>query len=575
MNKTIIININGFIFHIEEDAYEILKNYMTDVKRHFLNSADSLEITTDIENRIAEMFTEILAAQNKQVIIDQDVNAVIEQMGSVADFESSDDEPKSSIHDSFSYNINKRKLFRDPEDHLIGGVCSGLANYFDAQAIWIRLAFAIAFAFFGTGLILYIILWIVVPKAITRADRMAMKGEKLNLQGFKNNLEEELSTVRGHVADLHNEAKPLIYKVRDFSGDFFDHFGSFLNTTGRLLLKLVGVAIIMACLGFIVFLVVGLFVFVVLEKDFLRTNDIPYNLLRHSHSANSVFVSAFLVGFIPALSIILITLKGVFNTRSINRSATSILLVIWLISIGVLTYYCTKIAANFASSANYSETVSLTPTPNNVYYLKLNELKYLSAEDSVRLNIKSMPSNMQVTDDPYEYNDFEHSQYRVHINIERSDIGQPVMVKSYRARGHNYDEALFNARNITYGFAQQDTVLKFDYRVYTKNDELWHDEELYITLKLPLNAKVIVDRKVDNLINNLDNYNCRHENKQEDANFSTFVITDNGAQCVIDPAIVLSKKNAQRMLDSLKSKDRNSLTRKGYDQIDSLERELR
>ena len=56
MNKTIIININGIVFHIEEDAYEILKNYMTDVKRHFLNSADSLEITTDIENRIAEMF---------------------------------------------------------------------------------------------------------------------------------------------------------------------------------------------------------------------------------------------------------------------------------------------------------------------------------------------------------------------------------------------------------------------------------------------------------------------------------------------------------------------------------------
>jgi phage shock protein PspC (stress-responsive transcriptional regulator) len=575
MNKTIIININGFIFHIEEDAYEILKNYMTDVKRHFLNSADSLEITTDIENRIAEMFTDILAAQNKQVIVDQDVNTVIEQMGSVADFESPDEEPKSSMHDSYAYNINKRKLFRDPEDHLVAGVCSGLANYFDAQAIWIRLAFAIAFAFFGTGLILYIILWIVVPKAVTRADRMAMKGEKLNLQGFKNNLEEELSTVRDHVANLHAEAKPLIYKVRDFSGDFFDHFGSFLNTTGRFLLKLIGVAIVLACLGFIVFLVVGLFVLVVLGKDFIHTNDIPFNLLRHTHSANSVFVSAFLVGFIPAITIILLTLKGIFNTGSINKSAASILLVVWLFAIGVLTYYCTKVAANFASSANYSETVSLTPTPNNVYYLKLNELKYLSPEDSVRLNIKSMSPNMQVTDDPYEYNDGEHYQYRVHINIERSDIGKPVLVKSYRARGRNYDEALFNARNITYGFAQQDTVLKFDYRVYTKNDEPWHDEELYITLKLPLNAKVIVDRKVDNLINNLDNYNCREQNKKEDATFSTFVITDNGGQCVIDPAIIIGKKRAQKMLDSIRSKEHNTLTQRDHDQIDSLEQEVR
>ena len=98
MNKTIIININGIVFHIEEDAYEILKNYMTDVKRHFSNSADSLEITTDIENRIAEMFSELLARDNKQVIIEQDVNAVIGQMGSVADFENADADEKADNH---------------------------------------------------------------------------------------------------------------------------------------------------------------------------------------------------------------------------------------------------------------------------------------------------------------------------------------------------------------------------------------------------------------------------------------------------------------------------------------------
>src|ERR1700722_5273961 len=92
MNKTIIININGIVFHIEEDAYEILKNYMTDVKRHFMNSADSLEITTDIENRIAEMFSEILEKESKQVIVEQDVTLVIEQMGTVADFEHAEDD---------------------------------------------------------------------------------------------------------------------------------------------------------------------------------------------------------------------------------------------------------------------------------------------------------------------------------------------------------------------------------------------------------------------------------------------------------------------------------------------------
>src|ERR1035437_3380810 len=150
MNKTIIININGIVFHIEEEAYEILKKYMTDVKRHFSSSADSLEITTDIENRIAEMFAELLAKENKQVIVEQDVNSVIEQMGSVADFESADDEEKPHAN-PFASTTETRRLYRDPDDHLIGGVCAGIANYFDIDAVWIRLAFAVCVFIGGSG----------------------------------------------------------------------------------------------------------------------------------------------------------------------------------------------------------------------------------------------------------------------------------------------------------------------------------------------------------------------------------------------------------------------------------------
>src|SRR6202000_3127887 len=132
MNKTIIININGTVFHIEEDAYEILKNYMTDVKRHFLNSADSLEITTDIENRIAEMFSDILANENKQVIVEQDVTSVIDQMGRVEEFDEIYDEAKAATGNTYNYStIGERHLFRDPDDHLVSGVCAGIANYFN------------------------------------------------------------------------------------------------------------------------------------------------------------------------------------------------------------------------------------------------------------------------------------------------------------------------------------------------------------------------------------------------------------------------------------------------------------
>src|SRR3569833_921244 len=100
---------------------------MTEVKRHFSNSADSLEITTDIENRIAEMFGEVLLKDNRQVIVEQDVNQVVEQMGSVADFETVDVDIDHSAYINTSGN---RRLFRDPDDHLGAGVCAVIAYYF-------------------------------------------------------------------------------------------------------------------------------------------------------------------------------------------------------------------------------------------------------------------------------------------------------------------------------------------------------------------------------------------------------------------------------------------------------------
>jgi|SRR6476646_3476341 len=126
MNKTIIINISGVIFHIEEDAYETLKKYMNAIKAHFASYQDNFEIITDIENRIAEMLNEILVSGNKQVIITEDVQLVIAKMGNPSEFESedSDYQTEESAHQSFN-----KKLFRDIDDRILGGVCSGIGHY--------------------------------------------------------------------------------------------------------------------------------------------------------------------------------------------------------------------------------------------------------------------------------------------------------------------------------------------------------------------------------------------------------------------------------------------------------------
>ena len=178
MNKTIIININSIVFHIEEDAYEILRSYMIDIKKHFSTNEDSAEILQDIENRIAEMFSERIHTGRKEVISTQDVEEIIAQMGKVSDFESVendiDSNPSSTYTDETFKGTYEKKLMRNPDDKVLGGVCSGLGYYFGMEAKWVRILFVLCFLFAGTGILLYVVLWAVMPLATKRADRMVL-----------------------------------------------------------------------------------------------------------------------------------------------------------------------------------------------------------------------------------------------------------------------------------------------------------------------------------------------------------------------------------------------------------------
>lgn len=527
MNKTIIININGTVFHIEESAYEILKQYMTAVKRHFFDSADSLEITTDIENRVAELFSEILARENRQAIIDQDVNYVIGQMGAVEDFDMAAEEAGPV---NYTYTRTEhRRLFRDADDHLIGGVCAGIANYFDIQSVWIRLAFALSTLFAGTGLIVYIILWLVIPKAITRADRMAMKGEKLNLEGFKKNFEAEMSNVRERIADAHHEAKPFIYKFRDFIGEFFSFTGSTIGKLGQLLIKLIGLAFLLSLFGMAISLIVLLISVVGFGNDLHLM--FPFSVINYKYT-NWLYFSAFVTAITPIIALILLLMRAVFNTKSISRSTGSTLLIIWICALSVFVYFTVKVTANFRSSASIDQNIQLKPVANNTYHLKLNNVKFFTKEDSARLNISSRFHGLIVIDNDDENNNEPRS---MHLYVEKSDVAQPVLIKRFKAKGRDYEEALNNARNTTYGFLQKDSILTFDSRLHRLNDQAWHAEEIQLILRIPLNYKLVIDKDLDNYMGSyVSIYGCASENKTQDNNFARFVMTDNGLQCSLD-----------------------------------------
>ncbi|RYY36638.1 MAG: PspC domain-containing protein [Sphingobacteriaceae bacterium] len=536
MNKTIIININGTVFHIEEDAYEILKSYMTDVKRHFMHSADSLEITTDIENRVAEMFSDILTRDSKQALVEQDVLAVIEQMGSVQDFEIAEegDAMKTASSNTAYSNTVPRKLFRDADDRIIAGVCAGIANYFDANPVWIRLAFALSFIAFGTGLWVYIILWIVVPKAITRAERMAMKGEKLNLQGFKRNFEEEMHATQSGLKDFGNQNRPLVYKTRDFAGDFFSHLGTFFRGAGKVLVQILVGCLLASALGGLIALVFVVVAFAVYGNLNIY-NLFPFNIV--NYQTNTIYlICGFLLMAIPLVVVILVSITALFKRAVFNRSAGFTLLSIWIVTVCVVIYYTAKATVNFREKGSFNKTIRIKPSTAGTYYLKLNEAKYLSKEDSLKLNIKDRFSGMSITD--VEEDEFDMRNFNVRLRIEKADIAVPVLELSFSARGGNYEEALSNARNTVYHFEQQDSVLRFPRKLEILNNDSWRNQRVYLTLKVPLNTKLVFEKQLNSFIDNLDLNSCDAEGEYGSNTPAQFIMTADGLQCKVDTLII-------------------------------------
>ena len=197
MNKTVTVNIGGIVFHIDENAYERFKQYLESIRVHFTGSDGRDEIMQDIESRIAEMFQDRIKDQ-KQVITLADVEEVTVLMGRPEEFGDNESREKESEIDSSTIKV-KRRLFRNSDDKLLGGVCSGIAAYFDIESVWVRLIFAVVFFFGGSGFILYLILWFIIPKAQTTADKLMMKGEPVTVSNIEKNVQEELEHLRKNV----------------------------------------------------------------------------------------------------------------------------------------------------------------------------------------------------------------------------------------------------------------------------------------------------------------------------------------------------------------------------------------
>ena len=485
MNKTIIINISGVIFHIEEDAYETLKTYINEVKKHFASYRDNFEIITDIENRIAEMFGDLLAKESKQVIVLMDVNVIISRMGNPSDFET---EEENEQYQPETENTTGRKFFRDMEDRVIGGVCAGIGHYFNIEARWIRVAFFIMFVFYGFGLLPYLLLWILIPKANSRTERMEMKGERINLQSFQKNVEQELNAVKANFINATSHAGPSLSRLGSFIRNIITALANFMGTTGKFLIKILGFFIITIMSIALISAFVALLVFLGYAGSADINGIFPLNVLRES-LRSIVFVSAFFVLFIPLLGIIFFTLRVFFNNKTISRSIGFSLLMVWILALGTGIFYIAKNTTDFKQQASFSESINLKSNPHNVYYLVGGEERTLEEEIS---NINDAKRIVTITTNDRDFD----TPNSVNIDLKIADNEFPSLIKTYSARGINFDEAIKNAHMIEYYQFQKDSLLTFDFQSGLKENSLWRDQQVNIKLNIPINSTLYIDTEL-------------------------------------------------------------------------------
>lgn len=210
MNKTININLGGHPFIIDEKAYDLLSTYLNRLESHFSYSEGCEEIIEDIEMRIAELFNERL--KTRQIVTTADFDYIVEVMGKPEDLGCSTESDEHSTYaengtaesgrNAYEFKVGK-KIFRDEENKLVGGVCSGISTYIGLEdPIWVRVLFAVFFFGLGFGGVAYLVLWMAIPAAKTRQDRMAMRGKKIDINSIAKTIENEFNNLSESLSDM-------------------------------------------------------------------------------------------------------------------------------------------------------------------------------------------------------------------------------------------------------------------------------------------------------------------------------------------------------------------------------------
>lgn len=373
MKKITNSSLAGIAFAIEEDAYEVLKTYLSAIEAHFTPLADGKEVLADIESGIAEKLTAELKTPHGAVSLPM-IERVIADMGRVEDIIGADEEldgadsgaqedPADEKKSEKKSTSTAKRLFRDTDNAILGGVATGIANYFSVDPTFVRLAFVVGTFFSGFGALVYIVLWVIVPPARTTTQRYQMRGEQVTLAGIAERMQEEVENLRAK--DLSG-VRRLWAGIRVPLNAIFRAVGFLIRFAIKALRFLLGFVLMFASSVALVALVIA-FLFAALNPTSPYV-DVPLAEFLPGAAYYVALITLFALVAVPVLCVTIVG-KMLFNGRTATKRLGLTLLGVWILAIisgallfdPIYTGYQNARVSDTSSFRTTSEAVSPEP----------------------------------------------------------------------------------------------------------------------------------------------------------------------------------------------------------------------
>ncbi len=496
MKKTFTINISGTIFYIEEDAYEILQKYLVNLKKHFGSGEEGKEIISDIEARIAEIFSE-KSTEEKSVVTIEMVNEIVEIMGTPEDFaeEEGEEEPV------FAEAKRKRRLYRDPEHRVLGGVCGGLSAYFNMDPVVLRIIFAVLFfVTSGAALLAYLILWIAVPKALNTTQRLEMRGQEATVKNIEKSIKEEVAEVKESYkkfkeSDTYSKGKKGVEGAGDVVYNIF-------KVILKVIVVIIGVVLIISgffgLLGFISTLAIGHSFVDGWPLIWSPEVQVP-GFFNHFVEPGTVTFGAIAIGLlvgIPMLAMLFIGTKLVFRYKTNNTAIGLSMVGVWLIALVSLIVVSAGQVGNYKSQSSITQNKTISCDSCQTLYLKLAEDKY---EDYAELDLDINNFKIMVIDGD------EIMVGQPKLDIVKSGSDNFTISIKKAARGKTRENAKEFAQEIIYIYEVNDSTLLFDPYFLLDEDGKWRNQDVDITIKIPEGKAVHLGENMFKIIYDIEN----------------------------------------------------------------------